>query len=533
MRTQLRACWLTLFFFSFVSTAIQFAAVDECLASACWSVSTTVTQAAGEGQLSYYAVASELRAVWSETIAGHVAGDVAWTWSTPSGAPITNFPTPVPASLAGPEAIYLGAEDGFLYKLDTTGNLHWLKDLRRPGFPNDQVIGTPAVQLASFSNSTFQTAWGGNDAVFILTRYLGSHTENRVYACFSNNGNPKWIFNSPPTVAMDYGVDGCAIDYATNTLFCGTELTAASGPTVFAIDTTNKALKWSVQAGPIKSRPMFVQPAGFGGRIYVVTSTGMIRKFDSITGAPSWSAPLQIQSRIAIWPETGGTVAILAVDQPGFLHGIRDTGPNTVPIFPPTQSNGIPFVSAPAVLPLSGKAYLGRSDGYVAQVCISNGQTEAQEPFVSSSRIYDPTLDVSGGVGFERLLITGSDVEALHAAQFCLPFLDTKCGTITAAPFAEKALSFALRPISPNPSAGPATISYELARDSNVEISVIDLGGRLVHSFASGLQTAGPHEIEWDGRNDQGQVVANGVYMIRLRANADRFEEMQKVVLMR
>ena len=34
-------------------------------------------------------------------------------------------------------------------------------------------------------------------------------------------------------------------------------------------------------------------------------------------------------------------------------------------------------------------------------------------------------------------------------------------------------------------------------------------------------------------RNDQGQFVANGVYMIKLRADGDRFEEMQKVVLMR
>jgi outer membrane protein assembly factor BamB len=530
MKTRLRAFWMPPCVFAMVSLVLPLASMQECFASACWSVSTGVTQAAGEGQLSYYAVGSELRAVWSENGAGHVAGQVAWTWSTFSGAAITNFPTPVPASSAGPEAIYLGAEDGFLYKLDTTGNVHWQKDLRRPGFPNDQVIGSPAVQLSAFSNSTFQTAWGGNDAVFIMTRYLGSHTENRVYACFSNNGNPKWIFNSPLTVPMDYGVDGCAIDYATNTLFCGTELAGASGPTVFAIDTTNKSLKWSAQAGAIKSRPMFMQPPGFAGRLYVVTSTGTIRKYDSLTGAPGWNAPLQIQSRIVAWPEIGGTAAIFAVDQTGFLHGIRDTGPNTVPIFPPTQSNGIPFVTAPAVLPSSGKAYIGRDDGYLQQVCISNGQSEAQQQFLNSNAMNDPTLDASD---LNRLLITGSDLGGLRVAQFCLPFLETPCGTITDAPFSVSAPSFALRPISPNPSTGSANIAYEVARDGDVDISVFDLGGRLVRSLVRAAQTTGPHQIEWDGRNDQGQFVANGVYMIKLRADGDRFEEMQKVVLMR
>jgi outer membrane protein assembly factor BamB len=518
------------------SLAAGFLSTDKCFASGCWNVGTSVTQAAGGSLgISYYAVGSELRAVWSETIAGHIAGEVAWTWSTPSGAAITNFPNPTPETAAGPAAVYLGAEDGFLYKLNAaSGNVHWQKDLRRAGFPDDQVVGTPAVQLASLSNAAFQSAWGGNDAVFILTRYPGTHTENRVYACFSNNGNPKWIFNDPPTVPMDSGVDGCAIDYATNTLYCGTVLTAASGPTVFAIDTLNKSLKWSSNSGPIASRPQFVEPPRFPSRLYVVTAAGVIRKFDAATGAPVWDAPLQIQTRLGVWEELAGTVAILAVDQTGFIHGIRDVGPNTMQIFLPIQSNGIPFVTGPAVFPLSGKAYLGRADGQIAQVCIQNGDTEGVQPFVSSSTITDPTLDTSGFTGeLDRLLVTGSDAGGLQAARFCLPSVPTTCGLITGAPMVGNTLSFSLRPISPNPSSGSSSISYEIAKDGNVEISVFDLGGRLVRSLVREQQTTGPHTIEWDGKNDQGELVANGVYMVKLNAGADRFEQMQKIVLMR
>jgi outer membrane protein assembly factor BamB len=519
------------------SLAIGFLSTDECCASSCWSVSTSVTQAAGGSLgISYYAVGSELRAVWSETISGHIAGEVAWTWSTPSGAAITNFPNPTPETAASPAAVYLGAEDGFLYKINAaSGNVHWQKDLRRAGFPDDQVIGTPAVQLASLSNAAFQSAWGGNDAVFILTRYAGTHSENRVYGCFSNNGNPKWIFNSPPTVPMDFGVDGCAIDYSTNTLYCGTELAAASGPTVFAIDTLTKALKWSSNSGAIASRPYFVESSEFGNRLYVVTAAGVIRKLNPATGAMVWDAPLQIESRLAVWQElTGGAVAILAVDQTGFIHGIRDLGSNTEQIFLPIQSNGIPFLTGPVVFPFSGKAYLGRNDGQIAQVCIQNGDTEGVQPFVGSSTINDPTLDTSfGGIDPDRLLVTGSDASGLQVAQFCLPFVPTTCGIITGAPMIGKSLSFSLRPISPNPASGSTSISYDIAQDSNVEISVFDLGGRLVRTLVREQQATGSHAIEWDAKNDQGELVANGVYLVKLNAGADRFEEIQKIVLMR
>jgi hypothetical protein len=304
---------------------------------------------------------------------------------------------------------------------------------------------------------------------------------------------------------------------------------------VFAIDTLTKSLKWSSNSGAIASRPQFVESFEFGNRLYVVTAAGVIRKLDTVTGATVWDAPLQIQSRLAAWQElSGSAVAMLAVDQSGFIHGIRDIGASTQQIFLPTQSGGIPYVTGPAVFPFSGKAYVGRDDGQIAQVCISNGETETFLPFVSSSTINDPTLAASGFIeDLDRLLVTGSDASGLHAAQFCLPFLWTKCGTITGAPVVENAPSFALRPISPNPSSGSTSISYEIAKDSNLEISVFDLGGRLVRSLVRGQQATGPHAIEWDGKNDQGELVANGVYMVKLNAGAAGFEEMQKIVLMR
>jgi len=65
----------------------------------------------------------------------------------------------------------------------------------------------------------------------------------------------------------------------------------------------------------------------------------------------------------------------------------------------------------------------------------------------------------------------------------------------------------------PNPANSALTISYELATDGAVELSIYDLSGRLVETLVSGNQTAGRHSVSWDSSNS-----ATGVYLIRLEA---------------
>ena len=65
----------------------------------------------------------------------------------------------------------------------------------------------------------------------------------------------------------------------------------------------------------------------------------------------------------------------------------------------------------------------------------------------------------------------------------------------------------------PNPASSALTISYELATDGAISLSVYDLSGRLVKTLVSGEQTAGRHSVSWDS-----SVAATGVYLIRLEA---------------
>jgi hypothetical protein len=84
---------------------------------------------------------------------------------------------------------------------------------------------------------------------------------------------------------------------------------------------------------------------------------------------------------------------------------------------------------------------------------------------------------------------------------------------------------------APNPCRPGATLVYETASAGRPVLDVVTVGGRIVRRLASGSHAAGPHRVEWDGRDAAGRLVASGVYLVRLRAAEDQVT--QRVVFMR
>ena len=74
----------------------------------------------------------------------------------------------------------------------------------------------------------------------------------------------------------------------------------------------------------------------------------------------------------------------------------------------------------------------------------------------------------------------------------------------------------ALAAPAPNPARGPVTLSYTLAARSRIELAIFDLQGRNVRRLASGWREAGPGNVRWDGRRDDGTTVPNGTFFARL-----------------
>lgn len=72
---------------------------------------------------------------------------------------------------------------------------------------------------------------------------------------------------------------------------------------------------------------------------------------------------------------------------------------------------------------------------------------------------------------------------------------------------------FALRGLSPNPSAGDATVSFALTGEEPATLEIFDLGGRRVSERAVGSLGAGSHAVRL---GERGRLAA-GVYTVRLR----------------
>lgn len=74
-------------------------------------------------------------------------------------------------------------------------------------------------------------------------------------------------------------------------------------------------------------------------------------------------------------------------------------------------------------------------------------------------------------------------------------------------------------------------ISYTLPGKSRVTLRVFDLTGRTVAEPADGFQSVGTHRLVWEGRDDRGRHVPNGIYFYSFRAGD--FERSGKLMVAR
>ena len=75
-----------------------------------------------------------------------------------------------------------------------------------------------------------------------------------------------------------------------------------------------------------------------------------------------------------------------------------------------------------------------------------------------------------------------------------------------------------LAPALPNPSRGATGIRFTLPVAGSVALDVYDLCGRLVSRVLAGPVPAGSRSVAWSGRNERGEPVPSGRYIIRLTA---------------
>jgi flagellar hook assembly protein FlgD len=76
-----------------------------------------------------------------------------------------------------------------------------------------------------------------------------------------------------------------------------------------------------------------------------------------------------------------------------------------------------------------------------------------------------------------------------------------------------------------------AVLIYELPDAGIVTAQIFALNGSMVRILHRGRQAAGTYQYLWDGRNNSGQVVARGVYFIRVVG--PEMDEIRKVLVVK
>jgi len=86
--------------------------------------------------------------------------------------------------------------------------------------------------------------------------------------------------------------------------------------------------------------------------------------------------------------------------------------------------------------------------------------------------------------------------------------------------------NFGINQIYPNPFNPITTIRYGLAQNSDVQISIYDINGRLITTLINEFQITGYHFITWDASN-----YSSGIYFLNM--SADEIAETKKMLLIK
>jgi len=99
----------------------------------------------------------------------------------------------------------------------------------------------------------------------------------------------------------------------------------------------------------------------------------------------------------------------------------------------------------------------------------------------------------------------------------------------------ELPIQFRLEQNYPNPFNSATVIKYHLPDQGKVTIEIFDILGRIILTLMNEKQMKGEKTVSWNGRDEQGQNVGNGIYFCQVRFDAgDKvYQQMKKMVLIK
>jgi len=125
--------------------------------------------------------------------------------------------------------------------------------------------------------------------------------------------------------------------------------------------------------------------------------------------------------------------------------------------------------------------------------------------------------------GIKHILVTAKDAAGNSTQLIVTSILDNRYVT-------------ELLPNYPNPFNPETWIPYRLGKDVEVMLTIYDASGGVVRQFDLGYQPAGAYEtrsraVYWDGTNDFGETVTNGVYFYTL--STSDYSRTRKAIILK
>ena len=84
----------------------------------------------------------------------------------------------------------------------------------------------------------------------------------------------------------------------------------------------------------------------------------------------------------------------------------------------------------------------------------------------------------------------------------------------------------------PNPFGDRTDFTFHLSENGEVTINIYSLSGRKVKTITRGSLSSGYNEIQWDGKDEFGKLIANGTYLYHFKAKSEagsKFESIEKL----
>lgn len=123
-------------------------------------------------------------------------------------------------------------------------------------------------------------------------------------------------------------------------------------------------------------------------------------------------------------------------------------------------------------------------------------------------------------IGQVQFKYAAADTGGLSMVEACVDDFEIIARMISPVidPSVPENLRFAFYGTRSMPVVGATDVSFEVPGQTRVELTIFDVGGRVLRTLADDVFAAGRHVVPWDSRDASGRELASGVYYCRMRS---------------